>query len=194
MNRIVVIGSPGSGKSVLARHLGQRTRLPVFHLDSLFWRPGWVETPAEEWKARQADLVAGDRWIIDGNYTETLDIRLPAADTIVFLDFPRRTCVRGILVRELTPTGRRRPDLAEGCPPKYDREFFRFVWSFRAAERPRVLDAIAVTPRAAPSTGSARAGPAPVPRPAQAGVRVDSALASTTARSSMPDTPMPDAR
>ena len=85
MRKIIIIGSGGSGKSTLARKLGEMTRIPVFHLDALYWKPGWVPTPREEWNARVKALVNQDQWIIDGNYGGTLNIRMTEADTIIFL-------------------------------------------------------------------------------------------------------------
>ena len=95
MRRVAIIGSSGAGKSTLARRLGERTGLPVVHLDEHFWRPGWVETSRGEWRAVQTALCAQDAWIMDGNYSGTLDVRLARADTVVFLDLPRRVTIPG---------------------------------------------------------------------------------------------------
>jgi hypothetical protein len=76
VQRVAIVGSGGAGKSTLARELGQRLGLPVIHLDQRFWRPGWLETETEEWAATQQELAAADRWIRDGNYGATLDVRL----------------------------------------------------------------------------------------------------------------------
>ena len=93
MNRVLIIGSGGSGKTTLARRLAERTGLPLIHLDALYWRPGWDPTPGDEWRARIAALVRGERWIIDGNYGGTLDLRLEACDTVIFLDVSRWVCL-----------------------------------------------------------------------------------------------------
>jgi adenylate kinase family enzyme len=84
MKRIAIIGSCGAGKSTLARQMGTILGLEVIHLDSFFWKPGWVETPRVEWRSTVENLVKRETWIIDGNYGSTFDIRLEAADTIVF--------------------------------------------------------------------------------------------------------------
>jgi hypothetical protein len=73
--RILVIGSGGAGKSTFARELGRRTGLPLVHLDLHYWRPGWTPTPPDEWLGRVRDLVREDRWIIDGNYLGSLEVR-----------------------------------------------------------------------------------------------------------------------
>ena len=142
MKRIAVIGSGGAGKSTLARQLGAILRIEVIHLDSRFWRPGWVPTPRPEWTQIQADLVKEESWIIDGNYGSTIDVRLAAADTIIFLDFPRGLCLWRVVRRWLQHIGRTRPDMAPGCPEKIDREFINWIWSFPAAERPLLLQKI----------------------------------------------------
>jgi hypothetical protein len=88
MRRVVIVGSGGSGKTTLADELARRTGLPVIHLDEHFWHPGWLETPRDVWRAIQQELFAGDEWIADGNYSATLDERLPRADTVILCDFP----------------------------------------------------------------------------------------------------------
>jgi len=93
MKKIAIIGSPGAGKSTFARRIGEITGIEVFYLDQLFWKPGWVKTPRPEWIELQQRIVKGESWIIDGNYGATMDIRIQAADTVIFLDFPRRVCL-----------------------------------------------------------------------------------------------------
>jgi adenylate kinase family enzyme len=137
-----VIGSGGAGKSYLARELGRRLRLPVVHLDPLFWGPGWVPTPEQEWRAVQAELVRQPSWIIDGNHGPTLDVRLPAADTVVLLDAGRLLCMWRVVVRSLRHRRRPRPDRAAGCRERLDRAFLRWVWTFPRQGRPQVLAAI----------------------------------------------------
>jgi adenylate kinase family enzyme len=143
MQRIAIIGSSGAGKSTLARKLGDLLDLPIVHLDALHWRPGWVEPPEDEWRALQEAAVAQQRWIIDGNYGSTLDIRLAAADAIIFLDLPRTLCVWRIFLRWLRYRGRSRPDMAEGCPEKLDWGFVRWVWDYPHRSRPIVLEKLA---------------------------------------------------
>ena len=89
MKRVAVIGPPGAGKTTFARRLADKTGLPLIHLDAHFWNPGWVPTPREEWRARHAELLSPDEWIIDGVYPGTLEERVAAADTVIFLDVPR---------------------------------------------------------------------------------------------------------
>jgi len=81
-------GLAGSGKSTFALALADKTGLPVIHLDLQFWKPGWVAPSETEWRATQRVVLAGDAWIADGNYHETLDLRVERADTVVVLDMP----------------------------------------------------------------------------------------------------------
>jgi adenylate kinase family enzyme len=142
MSRVAVIGCGGSGKSTLARELAARLRLPVIHLDAHYWRPGWVRTPDEEWEPMQPGLFAGDAWVADGNYHSTLRYRTARADTVVFLDFPRRTCLRGVFGRLLRQHGQVRSDMAPECPEGFDLGFLRWVWSFHRTARPRMLEVL----------------------------------------------------
>jgi len=88
MRRVLVFGAPGTGKSRLARVLGDRLGLPVLHRDAEYWRPGWVDPAMDEWRAQIAMLAARDAWVMDGNYSGTWDLRLPRAHTVVWLDLP----------------------------------------------------------------------------------------------------------
>jgi adenylate kinase family enzyme len=138
MQRIAVVGSGGAGKSTFARELGLRTEIAVIHLDLHYWKPGWVETPAEEWRTLQINLLAGDSWIADGNFGGTLDVRLARADTVIVLALPALQCLVGVLRRFLLHYGR---DVqAAGCPERINLAFLRWVWRWPRESRPR-LDA-----------------------------------------------------
>ena len=139
MNRILVIGSGGAGKSRFARELGNVLELPVVHLDAHYWRPGWVETPRDEWQAKVAELTAQPKWVMDGNYGGTMDARLAASDTVVFLDLPRRVNLWRVLKRRIQFAGRDRPDIAPGCPERFNREFFSWMWNYPSRQRPKIL-------------------------------------------------------
>lgn len=110
--RILVDGMMGSGKSTFARALAARTGLPLIHLDLHFWKPGWVRPTDDEWRERQRTLLAGEAWIIDGNYNETLTLRLERAETVVYLDTPWWLCASRALARGLRAPGGKMP---EGC-------------------------------------------------------------------------------
>ena len=136
----MIVGPGGAGKSTLADELGRRTGIPVVHLDQHYWRPGWVETPRDEWRAIQQELFSGATWIADGNYSGTLDERLPHADTVVFCDFPARVTVPRILRRWSRNHGE--AVQAEGCPEHFDRAFLWWVLRYRRRSRPIVVRAI----------------------------------------------------
>ncbi|PYO91476.1 MAG: AAA family ATPase [Gemmatimonadetes bacterium] len=137
--RILVIGSGGSGKTTFARRLAERTTLPLIHLDALYWRPGWDPTPADEWRARVEALANEPAWIMDGNYGGTLDIRLAASDTIVFLDVPRLVCLWRVVRRQLQHAGQNRAELPAGCPERLRWEFVKWIWTYPAVRRGSIL-------------------------------------------------------
>lgn len=145
LERILLVGCAGAGKSTLARALGPRLQLPVIHLDREYWRPGWVETPAEEWALRVDELVSQPRWLMDGNYSNTFEPRIRRAQAVVFLDFPRALCIRRVLARTLKNFGRNRPDMREGCRERMDREYWGFllwIWNYPQRSRPRILESM----------------------------------------------------
>lgn len=138
MRRVLVIGSPGAGKSTLARHLGRHTGLPLVHLDAHHWRPGWTETPPQEWRERVKHLASGDRWIMDGNYGGTLSLRLPRADTVIFLDYPVWLCLWRAVRRVARYRGRTREDMGPGCEERLDLSFLAYIARFPLEGRKRV--------------------------------------------------------
>ena len=136
----MIIGSGGAGKSTLARELGSILSLEVIHLDTLYWNPGWVETPKPEWQSIIEDLTLRELWIMDGNYSGTLDIRLAIADTVIFLDFPRLLCLWRVIKRSWQYAGQSRPDMASGCPERLTWEFLKYVWTYPITRRPKILN------------------------------------------------------
>ena len=123
----MVIGSGGSGKTRMSTELGARLGLPVVHLDELYWRSGWIATSEPEWRQTVASVVGEPDWVMDGNYGGTLDLRLAASDTVVFLDTPRSICIGRVIWRWLRHLGRTRPHMTPGCPERLTWEFL--VWS-----------------------------------------------------------------
>lgn len=146
MRRVMIIGQPGSGKSTLARALGERTYLPVHHMDRVHWKSGWQErAPAEKVKLVE-EIVAGGAWIFEGNNSATSAIRLARADTLIWLDLPLRVRLSRVILRTLRYWGTPRPDLPEGCPERFDREFFSYIWRTRYTGRTKLRDLFDTAP------------------------------------------------
>ena len=135
MERIVIIGCGGAGKSTLARQLGGKLDIPVVHLDKLFWRPGWVQVSKEEFDKLHREALAREKWIMDGNFDRTMAERITRSDTVIYLDFSRFACLMGVLKRVFTTYGKVRPDMGEGCPERIDWEFLKWVWDFNKNKR-----------------------------------------------------------
>ena len=141
MQRILVMGASGSGKSTFAQRLSLITGIPMVSLDALYWKPGWTPSDATEFEAHATEAAHQPRWIMDGNYTSSGagDLRRSTADAVFWFDLPRRICMTGILARIATSYGRVRPEMAPGCPERLDVEFFRYVWTYRRLQRPKLL-------------------------------------------------------
>ena len=135
MERVIIIGCGGAGKSTLARAMGDKLDLPVVHLDKLFWRPGWVQVSREEFDLLLAQAVAEPKWIMDGNFNRTIQSRLEYCDTVIYMDFSRWAGVWGVIKRIATTYGKVRPDMGEGCPERIDGEFLKWVWNFNRNKR-----------------------------------------------------------
>ena len=140
MKKIVVLGCGASGKSTFSRQLGALTGIPIYHLDSFYWKPGWEASTEGEFDNILNELLNKGQWIIDGNFARTLDIRIKEADTVVFFDMPRYLCMYRIVKRRFMYLGKSRPDMTEGCKEKLDFEFINWVWSFNKNVRPKILE------------------------------------------------------
>ncbi|MED1410990.1 MULTISPECIES: DNA topology modulation protein [Bacillus] len=139
MKKIILIGSGGSGKSTLAKQLGNKLKIQVYHLDALFWKPNWVSVPKDEQRTVQNDIIKEEKWIIDGNYGGTMDIRINAADTIIFLDIHRTICVYRAFKRIVQYRNKTRSDMGEGCEERFDLQFFKWIWEYPKTKRPSIL-------------------------------------------------------
>lgn len=138
MKRILIIGGCGAGKPTFSLKLGSLLNLPVIHLDKEFWNPGWVETEESKWREKVKALVSGPKWIIEGNYHATLDIRIPPCDTIIYLDFPTGLCLYRVLKRSYIFKKGQRVDMAKGCDERFSLEFIWWVINLRRRIRPKV--------------------------------------------------------
>ncbi len=135
MERILIIGCGGAGKSTLARAMGEKLNIPVVHLDKLWWRPGWVSVSQEEFDSLLLTELEKPTWIMDGNYGRTLQGRLERCDAVIYLDFSRLACLTGVLKRIAQSYGQVRPDMGDGCPERFDWDFLKWVWNFNKEKR-----------------------------------------------------------
>ena len=143
VRRVLIIGNSGGGKSTLARRLGEKLGLPVIHLDVLFWKPGWVESDDDEFHARIAAFQREDAWISDGNFGGSWDLRMPLADTIIWIDQPAWLCLVRAISRVVEYRDGVRPDMAEGCRESVDFKFYHFILTYQRKVAPKLEAALA---------------------------------------------------
>ena len=134
-DRILILGCPGSGKSTLARALAARTGLPLVHLDTVWWRADGTHIPREDFDRALDGLLRGEQWIMDGDYSRTYEVRIRAADTVIFLDYPENLCMAGIVAR----VGQNRPDMP-WTESTLDPELVTMVRNYARDNRPFLLD------------------------------------------------------
>ncbi|MGI8786202.1 MAG: DNA topology modulation protein [Pyrinomonadaceae bacterium] len=138
MKKILIIGSGGAGKTTFAKRLHAATNIEIIHLDKLYWQPNWTKIEKEKWKTIIENLLEKDSWIMDGNYSGTLEMRLPVCDAVAFLDLPRLVCLYRILKRIIVYRKKTRPDMTEGCAEKLDLEFLRWIWDYPKNTKPKI--------------------------------------------------------
>ena len=135
MKRVIVIGCPGSGKSTFARALQEKTNLPLYHLDMMYWNTDKTTVEKAVFHKRLSDVLEKEEWIIDGNYASTMEMRIQKCDTVFFLDYSKDICIDGIKSRR----GKARSDLPWVEPEETDEEFLSFVSNYNEESRPAVL-------------------------------------------------------
>ena len=153
MQRIMIVGQPGAGKSTLARALGRLAGLPVVHIDHIHWQPGWIERPRDEKTRLCHEVEAREAWIFEGGHSATWANRLARAEMLIWLDLPVGLRLWRVLKRTAQWHGRSRPDLPEGCPEGFSREtlpFLLFIWRTRKDVRERIGRLAAGAPRRMP--------------------------------------------
>ena len=137
MLKIIIVGSPGDGKSTFARKLRDITGIPLFYLDMLWHKPDRTTVTQEEFNNRLNGILQKDRWIIDGNYQRTLEPRLQACDTVFLMDFPLETCISGAESR----IGKKREDLP-WTELEFDPEFKQWIQDFPKNRLPQLYEMI----------------------------------------------------
>jgi adenylate kinase family enzyme len=141
--KILVLGCSGSGKSTLTRLISEKYSLPAVHLDIHFWKEGWVETPRADWLPIVEKLSQEDRWVMDGTFSESFDLRFPRADIIILVNMPRLLCLYRVITRKLKYSKtNRRIDMAEGCDETFDLNFYKYIWTFNQKVLPKIDEAI----------------------------------------------------
>ncbi len=151
MQRVLVIGCSGSGKSTFTDALASHAGLPAIHLDQHYFGPGWREPAQELWRERVTHLASGEHWIMDGNYSGTFDLRIPRADTIIFLDVSTARCLWRVFWRTLRSWGKVRKHSPPGCPERLDWQFFHYVANYNVTRRKRILSRLATAAAAGKS-------------------------------------------
>lgn len=140
MNRVMVIGCCGAGKTTFARHLNKITKIPVIHLDREYWKQNWIRPEQNEWHEKIQELCHLPCWIMDGNYNSTIKLRAKYADTIIFLDYSTTRCLLRVINRMILQYGKNRYDLPNGCQERFDLDFLKYVATYRYRMRNRVLE------------------------------------------------------
>lgn len=135
MQKVIVIGCPGAGKSTFSKKLHQLTDLPLFHLDLLYWNSDRTTVSKAVFIERLNNVLKLDRWIIDGNYGSTIEMRMKECDTVFFLDFPVEVCLDGVKQRQ----GKARSDMP-WTETEDDDEFLEFIRSYNTESRPEVTE------------------------------------------------------
>lgn len=135
MKRVIVIGCPGSGKSTFSRALHHKIGIPLYHLDRMYWNVDRTTVEKSVFLERLSAVLAKDEWILDGNYGSTMERRMAACDTVIFLDYPSSICLDGIKERR----GKPRSDMP-WTETEEDAEFIEFIKSYNEQQRPRVLE------------------------------------------------------
>ncbi|MEY9182353.1 AAA family ATPase [Bradyrhizobium sp. USDA 313] len=139
MRRIIVVGCQGSGKTRLALNLGQKLALPVVHLDTLYWLPGWKPSDKVSFRARVADAIASDRWIVDGSFAGlAFDLTIARADALIVIERPRWLCQWRIACRSAFARNGARPDLPNGCSEQFDWRLMREAWRYNSERKPAI--------------------------------------------------------
>lgn len=149
LQRVMIVGGPGSGKSWLARRLGEISGLPVYHMDHVHWLPGWVERDPREKDMLTREIQGRPAWIFEGGHSRTYRERAARAQMLIWLDLPAGVRMRRVLFRSIRGSGKVRPDMAAGCAEYFGRQtldFLRFIWRTRETSRQPVQRLIANPP------------------------------------------------
>ena len=135
MKKVIVIGCPGSGKSTVSRTLHNKTGIPLYHLDMMYWNADKTTVEKSVFLELLSAVLEKNEWIIDGNYGSTMELRMAACDTVIFLDYPLDVCLDGIRERR----GKPRSDMP-WIETEEDAEFIEFIKNYNEQQKPKVLE------------------------------------------------------
>ena len=138
MKKVIVIGCPGSGKSTFSKKLHQKINLPLFHLDQIYWNADKTIVESVLFRERLLNILQKPEWIIDGNYSSTMEWRWQVCDTVIFLDYPVDVCLKGVRERK----GKKRSDLP-WVETEDDEVFLEYIKQFSVKNRPQIMALIA---------------------------------------------------
>lgn len=139
INRIAIIGAPGSGKTTFSGQLEKIYKLPVFNIDTIYQLPNWVMRDPKERDAMILEEAKKDKWIIDGTFIDTLEERVKRADIVFFLDYSTATFMKGIFSRLLKNYGKEKPDMP-GCKERFDLSFIMYVFTYNRKRRKYIIE------------------------------------------------------
>ena len=139
MKKILVLGCCGAGKSTFSKKLQSILKLELFHLDKYYHKPNWKEPKKDEWENIVHNLLQKPSWIMDGNFSTTMDGRIKSSDTVIYLDYPTLKCFWRVIIRIFKYHGTVRSDTANGCKEQFDLEFLHFVLTFNSKNRKEIL-------------------------------------------------------
>lgn len=139
INRIAIIGAPGSGKTTLSHEIKNVFKLPVFNIDTIYQLPNWVMNDPQKRDKQIIEESKKEKWIIDGTFIDTLEERVKRADKIIFLDYSTFTFLKGILTRLIKNYGKEKPDMP-GCKERFDLSFILYVATYNIKRRKYIIE------------------------------------------------------
>ncbi|WP_212942833.1 AAA family ATPase [Paenibacillus antibioticophila] len=142
MKRVLVIGCPGSGKSTFSSRLNKESNIPVIHLDTIYWKPGWISCTDQEFDEILRDLLLQETYIMDGNYSRTIEFRISFADTVYFFDYSRYLCLYRVIKRRIMNHGKTGEYMGKDCQESINYKFIKSVWNFRKNQRAKIMNVL----------------------------------------------------
>jgi len=147
MNKILIIGISGAGKSTFAKKLSEKLTIQIIHLDQFFFEPGWIKVEKSLFEKKVLERIKTAQWIIDGNYTNSMELWIKDADTIFYFDFPVWRCLWSVICRRIIFHGQKRSDVAKGCNEVLNLKFLKFIWNFPKNNTPKIESILTKQPK-----------------------------------------------